>query len=169
MNQRDMFFKWLFYSLATLLGLLIQALVLNRLDLWQGVHPFLPPILAICPAILEGREESTFFAVGLGLVLDLLIPTNFPAFYTISFVLLALLTKQIANRIIVPGFVCAFVCGALALVLTNLLRFVLVSAHGGADLTAVALLSLRELVLTLPLIPLYFWLCRKIYLRMRDL
>ena len=169
MNQRDMFFKWLFYSLAAILGILIQGLVLNRLNLWHGIHPFLPPLLAIAPAILEGREESTFFAVALGLVTDLLIPTNFPAFYTITFAVLALLTRQIADRVIVPGYICAFVCGGLGLILTNLLRLVLVSAHGGANVIDVAWLSLRELLLTLPFIPAYFWLCRKIYRRMRDL
>lgn len=167
MNQRDMFFKWLFYSLSALLGLLIQGFLLNRLGFWHGIHPFLPPLLAITPAVLENREESAFFAVTVGLLMDLLIPTSFPALYTVSFVLLALLTRHIANRIIVPGFFCALVCSALALLLTNLLHLLLATGTT-PDFTAVLTMIGREMLLTLPFSPVYFWLCRKIYLRMRN-
>ena len=45
LNQRDMFFKWLYYAGATLLLVLVQSLVLNRICVW-GVHPFLPPLIA---------------------------------------------------------------------------------------------------------------------------
>ena len=159
MNQRDMFFKWLFYSLSALLGLLIQGLILNRLDLWAGIHPFLPPLLAITPAVLEGRQESCFFAVALGLLMDLLTPTVFPAFYTISFVLLALVTCQIAARIIVPGYLCALICSAVALLGTNLLHLLLLAVRGRSPMTAALAMAGRELVLTLPYSPLYFWLC----------
>ena len=37
LNQRDMFFKWLYYAGATLLLVLVQSLVLNRICAW-GVH-----------------------------------------------------------------------------------------------------------------------------------
>ena len=45
MNQRDMFFKWLYYAGAVLLLVLVQSLVLNRISVW-AVHPFLPPVIA---------------------------------------------------------------------------------------------------------------------------
>ena len=34
MNQRDMFFKWLYYAGAVLLLVLVQSLVLNRISVW---------------------------------------------------------------------------------------------------------------------------------------
>ena len=52
LNQRDMFFKWLYYAGATLLLVLVQSLVLNRICVW-GVHPFLPPLIAAITAMLE--------------------------------------------------------------------------------------------------------------------
>ena len=51
LNQRDMFFKWLYYAGATLLLVLVQSLVLNRICVW-GVHPFLPPLIAAITAML---------------------------------------------------------------------------------------------------------------------
>ena len=57
LNQRDMFFKWLYYAGATLLLVLVQSLVLNRICVW-GVHPFLPPLIAAITAMLEGPGEG---------------------------------------------------------------------------------------------------------------
>ena len=50
LKQRDMFFKWLYYAGATLLLVLVQSLVLNRICVW-GVHPFLPPLIAAITAM----------------------------------------------------------------------------------------------------------------------
>ena len=45
MTQRDLFYKWLFYSLVGLFWVFLQQMVLNRLDIWNGVHPFVLPLL----------------------------------------------------------------------------------------------------------------------------
>ncbi len=168
MNQRDMFFKWLFYSAAALLFLLLQGLVLDRLPLWQGIHPYLPPLIAIIPAVLESRQESTFFAIGVGMVMDLLTPTPFSAFYTLVFAAAALLTQQIAKRVIVPGYICALLCGALAQFLTHCGRFLLMGVYSRHVILAMLAMAGRELVLTLPWTFPCFWLGLKIYRRMRD-
>ena len=47
MTQRDIFYKWLFYALAGVLWAVIQQLVLNRLDFWGGVHPFVLPLVPV--------------------------------------------------------------------------------------------------------------------------
>ena len=67
MNQRDMFFKWLYYAGSVLLLVLAQSLVLNRISVW-AVHPFLPPVIAGIMAMLEGPAEGAVFGGVFGLL-----------------------------------------------------------------------------------------------------
>ena len=163
MTQRDYFYKWLFYALVGLLWVAVQQLVLNRLDFWGGVHPFALPLIPVMAAILERRMESAFFAVGVGLFCDLLLPGVIPCFYTLAFLAAALLCGLIAGRVIVPGFLCAFVCSTLTLVLTDLL--LLLFLFPTTQFTATDAFSLmgRELLLSLPFAPLVFLTYRKIW------
>ena len=85
MNQRDMFFKWLYYAGAVLLLVLVQSLVLNRISVW-AVHPFLPPVIAGIMAMLEGPAEGAVFGGIFGLLCDLTMPGVIPCFYTLAFV-----------------------------------------------------------------------------------
>lgn len=163
MTQRDYFYKWLFYTLAALLWLTIQQLLLNPLNIWGGVHPFVLPILPAMVSILENRQESAFFAIGAGLVCDLLMPGAIPCFYTLAFLSIALLSGLIAGRVIMPGFLCAGVCSVLAMVLTDLLLILFLSPT--LDFTAADALALtgRELLLSLPFSPLLFITFRKVW------
>ena len=163
MSQRDIFYKWLFYTLVSILWASLQQLVLNRLDFWGGVHPFVLPLVPVMAAILENRAESAFFAVGAGLFCDLLLPGVIPGFYTLAFLAAALLCGLIAGRVIVPGFLCAFVCSVVSLVLTDLLLLVFLfpSTHFAAS-DAFSLMG-RELLLSLPFAPLLFLTYRKIW------
>ncbi len=169
MNQRDLFYKWLFYSATALLFLLIQGLLLNRLSLWGGVHPFLPPVLALLPSTLENRDESVLFAVIFGFFSDLLMPGPVPGFYTVVFLIIAVLAGLIAGRLLMPGFLCAFVCSAMGLLVCSLLYLLTALSLPAISLPDALGLTGRELLLTLPFTPAVFWLDRKIYLRMRDL
>lgn len=168
MTQRDLFYKWLFYSLLGLFWMALQQLLLNPLDIWNGTHPFILPMLPIMAAILESRQESAFFAIGAGLVCDLLIGSVVPCFYTLTFLSSVLLAGLIAGRIIVPGFLCAFVCSVMALVLTDLLLILLLTAS--ADFSAADAFALlgRELLLSLPLYPLIFLSFRKVFRLIRN-
>ena len=89
MNQRDMFFKWLYYAGAVLLLVLVQSLVLNRISVW-AVHPFLPPVIAGIMAMLEGPAEGAVFGGIFGLLCDLTMPGVIPCFYTLAFLAAAL-------------------------------------------------------------------------------
>ncbi len=169
MNQRDLFFKWLFYSATALLFLLIQGLILNRLSLWGYTHPFLPPLLAIMPSTLENRDESVLFAVVFGFFSDLLMPGPVPGFYTVVFLAAAVLCGLIAGRLLMPGFLCAVVCSAIGLLTCSLMYILTALSHPSIALPDALRLMGRELLLTLPFSPAIFWLDRKIYLRMRDL
>ncbi len=169
MNQRDLFYKWLFYSGAALLFLVLQSWVLNRLSLWDGVHPFLPPMLALMPSLLENRDESALFAVIFGFFSDLFMPSPVPGFYTLVFLAIAVLSGLIAGRLLMPGFLCAAVCGAMGLVLCGLVHLLTALSHPSISLPDALGVIGRELALSLPFSPAIFWLDRKIYLRMRDL
>ena len=96
MNQRDMFFKWLYYAGAVLLLVLVQSLVLNRISVW-AVHPFLPPVIAGIMAMLEGPAEGAVFGGIFGLLCDLTMPGVIPCFYTLAFLAAALPAAMIAK------------------------------------------------------------------------
>lgn len=166
MTRRDFFLKWLFYGCATLLMIALQHLLLNRWQV-QGVHPFVLPILAIMPATLESRQESIFYAIALGLICDLTAADPVPGFYTAIFLFSALVTSQIAGKLIMPGFLCAFLCGLLALIFTNLLHILFAFSRGASAATAFSLMG-WELLLSAPLSVLIFPLYRKIYRRIRN-
>lgn len=166
MTRRDFLLKWLFYGCATLLLIAIQHLLLNRWQI-QGVHPFILPLLAVIPATLESRQESLFYAIALGLICDLTAAAPVPGFYTATFLFSALVTSQIAGKLIMPGFLCAFLCGLLALTLTSLLQ-ILFAISRGSDAATVFSLMGWELLLSAPASVLIFPIYRKIYRMIRN-
>lgn len=162
MSQKDIFYKWLFYALLALLYVTLQQLVLNSLDIWGGVHPFVLPLLPVMVSILENRQESTFFSIAAGLFCDFLMPGIFPCFYTLAFAGAALLASLIAGRVIMPGFLCAVVCCVTAIVLTDLLLILPLASSSTFSFAAALSLTGRELLLSLPFAPLLFFSFRKI-------
>ena len=164
LNQRDMFFKWLYYAGATLLLVLVQSLVLNRICVW-GVHPFLPPLIAAITAMLEGPGEGAAFAGVFGLLCDLTMPGIIPCFYTLAFLAAALLAAVIAKRLLSQGFLCAVLCAGLSLLVTDLLHTLLLTFRQGVELTAALSLTGREAAVTVVLSPLVYLLLRSVHNR----
>lgn len=164
LNQRDMFFKWLYYAGATLLLVLVQSLVLNRICVW-GVHPFLPPLIAAITAMLEGPGEGAAFAGVFGLLCDLTMPGIIPCFYTLAFLAAALLAAVIAKRFLSQGFLCAVLCAGLSLLVTDLLLTLLLTFRQGVELTAALSLTGREAAVTVVLSPLVYLLLRSVHNR----
>ena len=162
MTQRDIFYKWLFYALLGLAWMAVQQMLLNSLDFWGGVHPFVLPLIPIMIAILEKRHESVFFALIAGLICDLLIPGAIPCFYALTFLLSALLSGLIAGRVIMPSHLCAFVCSIPCIALINLLQGLFLLPTSSVSTTDILWLSGRELLLTLPFTPLFFLTFRKV-------
>lgn len=167
MSRRDLTIKWTFFSFAALFFIAVQQLLLNHWELW-GVHPFILPMLPVMAVILEGQKEGTFFAVGVGLFCDLLWSAVIPCFYTLAFLLCALLAGLLAGRVIMSGVLCAFVCGTLALVVTDLLMIVILINKTSFALTDALLLSGKELLLSVAAAPLIFLVYRKISRRMHN-
>ena len=130
MTQRDIFYKWLFYALAGVLWAVLQQLILNRLDFWGGVHPFVLPLVPVMVAILEKRTDSAFFAVGAGLFCDLLLPGVIPCFYTLVFPLIALVASHISRSLLPAGLLCSLAVSAAAFLMTDLFRCFLLMLEG---------------------------------------
>lgn len=168
MSQRDLFYKWLFYSLLGLFWLSLQQLVLNHVSLWGGLHPFILPMVPAIAAIFERRQEASFYAIGAGLLCDLLLPGSFPGLYTLAFLLSSLLAGVIAARVIVRGFLCACVCSIVALVLGSFFQALFLSSAANFTFATTLSLTGRELFLSLPAFPLLFLSFRKVYRRIRN-
>lgn len=149
MTRRVLTFKWLFYSLWSLVFLLGQQLLLPLLVI-DGVHPFILPAMAAIAASFEGRWEGPVYALVLGLVCDALFPGAFPCFYAISLTISAALARLTARHLIMPGPVCSLVVSAGALLITDLLNIIAFTYSTGTPLSASLWLTIRELLLSLP-------------------
>lgn len=161
MTRRDLFFKWLYYSVATLLLILLQSTLLPAIRLW-GVHPFLPPMLVAIAAMLEGPLEGCSFAAVFGLLCDITMPGVIPCFYTLVLPGCALPAAMIARRRMRPGYLCALLSSLLAMLLTDLLQMLLMSFQGGVNIPAALSLSGRECLVTVLLSPLVYLLLRSV-------
>ena len=164
MNQKNLWYRWLFYSLGGILFLILQGLVLNRVRLW-GVHPFLPPVLVAVAAAHEDRQESLCAAAVFGLLCDLTMQPPIPCFFVLTYVAAAFLAGLISTRWMQPGFFCALVASLAALLIGDGFHALILSVRGVNDLHAAAAITGRELALTLPLTPLVYLLFRRIHRR----
>lgn len=168
MSQKDIYYKWLFYTLLALLYAALQQLAFNHLRIWGGVHPFVLPLIPVMVAILESRQDSVFFAIAAGLFCDFLMPGVFPCFYALAFAGAALLADLVAGRVIMPGFLCAAVCSVAALILTDVLLTLFLASSAGFSSGAALSLMGRELLLSLPFAPVLFASFRKIRQLIHD-
>lgn len=149
--RNETIFKWSLYAAATVLCLLVQGGLLQRLVFW-GVIPFLYPLLAAIPATYEGPLAGTVFALAVGLVCDLLLPGPVPCLYTLIFPLVGLCAGLLSQSWLPAGFLCSFVSAAAAFLLTDGFRCLLLWMRGSAAWRAGALLTLREFCVTAPLV-----------------
>ena len=122
-------------------------------------------MLVAVAAAWEDRQESLCAAAVLGLLCALLFSPVVPCFYVLTFAAAAFLTGLISKHLIVPGFFCALVASAAAVALSGLLHALFLTFRGVADPAAAASILGRELVLTLPLVPLVYLLYRPIHRR----
>ncbi|MDE7244069.1 MAG: rod shape-determining protein MreD [Oscillospiraceae bacterium] len=157
-------FKWAVYALATLFLFAVQSLVLNHIRV-LGVTPFLYPILPAVAAMYEGSRKGPVFALVLGLVCDLLLYGPFEGFFTIAFVITALLASRIAENLLSPGFFSGLFISFGALLLTSGLRVFIQICTGGAHVRLMAWTALAESVLSLPAAVLVLPLYRAIHRR----
>lgn len=151
-------FKWVVYSLATLLLMAFQTLVLNQIEI-MGIIPFLYPVLPAVISMYEGGRSGPIFSLAFGLLCDLLLPVPFKGFFTIGFTLAALLSSRVAENFLSPGFLCGVLVSALSLALTGCFRIFIGILSGSSYLELMAWIALMESFISLPfaviVIPLY--------------
>jgi len=152
------------YGLATLLLFGLQSLILNHIRLF-GVTPFLYPMLPAAVAMYEGMRRGSIFGLVLGLVCDLLIPGPFEGFYTIAFVVTALLTAVAARNLLSAGYMSGIVIGLGALFLTVGLRILAHIMTGGSHIELMAHIGAIESVLSLPAVLVVLPVYRAIHRR----
>ena len=162
MTRRDYAVKWLFYSLATLLFVVVQDVLLNPISLW-GIHPVLLPMIPAL-AVMWESSEGVVFSLVFGLLCDLTAKGPIPCFYTLAFLVICLVTMLIVRHLIVPGFFCAIVISALAIVLCDLLQILCLSYSAGISLPAALMLTAKELI-SVAIMPLIYFLFRWLHSR----
>ena len=159
--------KWLCYAGVTLLACAVQGLLLQHIRLW-GVMPFLPPALCALAAAFEPGVQGSAFALAFGFVCDLAIGGAFPCFYTVAFLLTAVVAALISTKVLNAGFFSAFAVSASAYVLCGLLRALLLLGRGAASAGDLLLYGGEELLLSLPfailLYPVFFRLHRRFHI-----
>lgn len=166
MTRRAVVQKWILYSLCTLALVLVQSLLLVRVQVW-GVHPFLLPAIAVIPVTLERDEGALLFSVFFGLACDLLTPVaGLPCFYALAFLVSGGLAWFLSGRV-VAGLVCSLAAAASALVVCGVLHLAVLAGSQSVDVTAAAVLAGKEAALSLPLTVLVHYPFRRICLLTR--
>ena len=154
MTRRAVVQKWILYSLCALALVLVQSLLLVRVQVW-GVHPFLLPAIAVIPVTLERDEGALLFSVFFGLACDLLTPVaGLPCFYALAFLVSGGLAWLLSGRVV----------AASALVVCGVLHLAVLAGSQSVDVTAAAVLAGKEAALSLPLTVLVHYPFRRICL-----
>lgn len=165
MQHRDFVIKWVLYALISLAFVLVQVFALVHIRFW-GIHPFVFPALVATVAALEPAHESAVYALICGAVLDLTMPGVIPCFYTVAFIAVFLVTKLLAVKVLSMPFICCMLCGALGTLCTGLLNALFLSVSAEFTLQTALLTAGKELLLTLPLLPIIYlpaWKVRRIF------
>lgn len=142
-------FKWAVYAFATLLLFGLQSVIFNHIRLW-GVTPFFYPMLPALAAMYEGQKRGTIFALFLGIVCDLLMYGPFEGFFTITFVIVALISAVVAENLRSTGFLGGLFIAAIALFLTGAMRVAIQILTGGGYVRVMAWTAAVEAMISLP-------------------
>ena len=160
--RNEIIIKWTIYAAATAVWFLVQGAFCQRISLW-GVIPFLYPMLAAIPATFEAPVPASIFALCLGVICDILLPDAMPCLYTLIFPVIGLCASLLAQRLLPAGFLCSLAVTAVAFVLTDLFRCLLLALGGNAAWGAGLSVLVREFLITAPLLIPVTALYRAVY------
>lgn len=150
LTRKEVIIKWSLYAAATVLCVLVQTAILQRVSI-LGVIPFLYPMLAAIPATYEAPVPSTIFTLCVGVFCDLLLPDSTPCLYTLIFPLAGLCAALLSQSLLHTGFLCSLASTAAAFLLTDLFRCFLLWTEGHLVWSTGIFLMLREFCVTAPL------------------
>ena len=162
--RNETIFKWALYAAATLLALIAQSVLFQRLTLW-GVIPFIYPLLAAIPSTFEAPVPATIFALCTGVCCDALLPAPIPCFYTMIFPLVGLAASLLSRSLLPAGYLCSLTAAAAAFLMVGLFHCLLLWIMEKAAWGSGLLLMLKELLVSLPLCFPLTWLYRAVFLR----
>ena len=162
--RNEVIFKWVLYAAATALCFLFQGALLQRIVL-LGVIPFLYPMLAAIPATFEDPVPATVFALCLGVVCDILLPGAMPCLYTLVFPVVGLCASLLSKSLLPAGMLCSLTVTAVAFVLTDLFRCLLLVTGGVSPWRTGLSILVRELLVTAPLLVPVTLMYRAVYKR----
>ena len=165
--RNETIFKWVLYAAATVVWLAAQEALFQRCTVW-GVIPFVYPLLAAIPATFEGPVPGTAFALGVGVVCDLLLPAPLPCFYTLVFPLAGMLAGGLARRVLSSGFLSALATSSAAFVLTGLFHGLIFALSSRPAWRSVFSVCGRELAVSIPLVLPVFFLFRVVWRKCLD-
>lgn len=167
MPKSYLIWKWTVYSLATLALFALQYLVLDQVQLW-GLRPFLYPMLPAVVASYEGLRRGSVFSLCLGVVCDLLLPTPFRGFFTLTFTVVGLLSGRIGESALPSGWLCGLLVSLMALLLTGGARVLVQLLRGGGYLALMGKMVLIETLITLPALVAVLPLYRQVFRRLPN-
>ena len=154
--RNELIFRWSVYTLAALLCLFVQTALLQRLTIW-GVSVFLYPLLAAIPATYEPPVPATVFALGFGIICDLMLPGKIPCFYTLIFPVIGLFSALLVQGAVSNGFLCSVFVAAVAYLLCGVFNCLLLQRTGSPIWQPGMFLAFREFCVALPFtVPMTF-------------
>lgn len=113
--------QWMLYALVCLVGLLMQDVLLYRVNLWGGCTD-LVPCLILMVAVMQGAESGSVFA----LILSVLyyFSGSSAGFYVIPLLTaVAVFTAIFRQAFLRQGFFALLLCSAMGMVLYELILF----------------------------------------------
>lgn len=161
MTNRDFLIKWLAYALALLPVWFAQAFLLSAYPL-LGVKPMLLPLCAMAVAALEGPMAGAGFGLGVGLLMDSLIP-GVPGADIFLLSLLGFCGGLLTRYILRQDFGGCFLCSVGALAVLDLLRILLWLFLGRAPLNPMLQVAGKEILWSLCFTPLVYLLFYWVY------
>ena len=159
--RNETIIKWLLYAGAALLCCLVQG-GLQYFTVW-GVIPFLYPLAAVIPATYDGPTAGTIFAIGAGILCDLLLPGPIPCIYTLIFPLAALCGGLLSQSLLPAGIFCSLAASAAGFLLLDGFHCVILWANGKAAWEAGGWVMVREFCVTAPFVIPVTLLYRGVY------
>ena len=161
LTRRDIIIKWLNFAIVSLALLLLHMLLLHNCKPF-GVSTFLPPLLVGVVASLEDTSAGTIYGMCMGFLCDLTIAGTFPCVYTLAFTAAALCCSLLAKSVLQRGFFCSLAVSALTFLFVDALNMLALWFKSGAAFAPMALLALRETLVSCVLLfvchPVLLWL-----------
>ena len=157
--KRKNFIMWLLYAAFILVVWLLQETLFARLPI-AGVALYPLPMAVACVAMLCGAESGGLFALCVGLFLSFT-GQSYPGAMLLALCISGILCGRLCEVLLTRSLYSSLIVGLLAQILCLLLCMLMSFYFEGGSLNLLRL-TLRQILLTLPLCPLLYLVSRQI-------